>query len=85
MGRKAIVLISDGVDYGSRVDREEAVEAAHKSDVVVYGVRYYDRGFYHGRMGFARRRRRGAQKNGAGNRRQCVRGDAQADAAADLR
>ncbi|MCY4586883.1 MAG: VWA domain-containing protein [Bryobacterales bacterium] len=53
VGRKAIVLISDGVDYGSRVDREEAVEAAHKSDVVVYGVRYYDRTFYYGRMGFA--------------------------------
>ncbi len=52
VGRKAIVLISDGVDYGSRVNREKAVEAAHKSDVVVYGVRYFDRAFYYGGMGF---------------------------------
>ncbi len=32
--------------------REKAVETAHKSDVVVYGVRCYNRDFYYGRMGF---------------------------------
>ena len=42
VGRKAIVLISDGVDTGSRVKRDEAIEAAHRSDVVLYSVRYYD-------------------------------------------
>ena len=52
VGRKAVVLISDGLDYGSRVSREEAIEASHKSDVVVYGVRYYDRGFYYRQGGF---------------------------------
>lgn len=52
VGRKAIVLISDGMDYGSRVSREEAIEASHKSNVVVYGVRYYDRGFYYRQGGF---------------------------------
>ncbi len=52
VGRKAVVLISDGMDYGSRVSREEAIEASHKSDVVVYGVRYYDRGFYYRQGGF---------------------------------
>ncbi len=46
VGRKAVVLISDGNDYGSRVKREEAVEAAHRADVVVYGIRYFDREFY---------------------------------------
>ena len=45
-GRKAVVLISDGNDYGSRVKREEAIEAAHRADVVVYGIRYLDHDFY---------------------------------------
>ena len=47
VGRKAVVLISDGLDYGSRVKRDEAIEAAQRSDVVLYAVRYYDRGFYY--------------------------------------
>ena len=52
VGRKAIVLISDGVDYGSRVRQQDAIEAAHRADVVLYGVRYYDRGFYYRAGGF---------------------------------
>ncbi len=46
VGRKALVLISDGNDYGSRLTREQAIEAAHRSDVVIYSVRYFDREFY---------------------------------------
>jgi VWFA-related protein len=46
VGRKAVVLVSDGNDYGSRLDLDEAVEAAHRGDVVVYGIRYFDREFY---------------------------------------
>jgi VWFA-related protein len=46
VGRKAIVLISDGYDYGSKVDIKEAIEAAQRSDVIIFGVRYYDRNFY---------------------------------------
>lgn len=46
VGRKAVVLVSDGNDYGSRLDMDEAVEAAHRADVVVYGIRYFDREFY---------------------------------------
>jgi VWFA-related protein len=46
VGRKAIVLISDGNDYGSRLKIEDALDAAHHSDVVIYGVRYFDREFY---------------------------------------
>jgi VWFA-related protein len=52
VGRKAVILISDGLDYGSRVSREDAIEASHKSNVVIYGVRYYDRGFYYRGGGF---------------------------------
>ena len=46
VGRKAVVLVSDGNDYGSRVKRNEAIEAAHRADVVVYGIRYLDQEFY---------------------------------------
>ena len=46
VGRKALVLISDGVDYGSRLKLDEAIEAAQRADVVVYGIRYLDHGFY---------------------------------------
>lgn len=46
VGRKAVVLISDGNDYGSRLKIEEAVEAAHRGDVVIYAIRYFDREFY---------------------------------------
>lgn len=43
VGRKALVLISDGYDYGSKVDLKEAIEASQRSDVIVFAVRYYDR------------------------------------------
>lgn len=42
VGRKAIVLISDGIDWGSRVKIDEAIEAAHRNDVIIYGIRYFD-------------------------------------------
>ena len=47
VGRKAVVLVSDGNDYGSRVDVEEAIAEAQKSDLIIYGVRYFDREFYY--------------------------------------
>jgi VWFA-related protein len=46
VGRKAIVLITDGNDFGSQMNLKQAIEAAHKSDVIIYGVLYVDRGFY---------------------------------------
>ncbi len=41
-GRKAMIVISDGVDMGSKVSEKEAIEAAQRADVIVYCVRYYD-------------------------------------------
>ena len=49
VGRKVIVLITDGVDQGSRLDIKQAIEAAQKSDAVIYSVYYYDSGAYGGR------------------------------------
>ena len=42
VGRKAIVLITDGVDQGSRYDVRQAIEAAHKSDTIIYSIHYMD-------------------------------------------
>src|SRR5690606_4451810 len=42
VGRKALVLVTDGYDYGSKVDIEEAIEAAQRADAILFSVRYYD-------------------------------------------
>ena len=49
VGRKALVLITDGVDMGSRVKLEEAIRAAQKADAIVYSVYYVDPQAYRGR------------------------------------
>ena len=46
VGRKVIVVITDGVDEGSKLPIEEAIEAEQKSDAVIYSILYEDRGFY---------------------------------------
>ena len=48
VGRKVIVLITDGVDQGSRMTRNQAIEAAQKSDAVIYSIDYADPGAYGG-------------------------------------
>jgi VWFA-related protein len=51
VGRKVIVLITDGIDEGSKLKIEEAIEAAQKSDVVIYSMDYADPSAY-GRFSF---------------------------------
>jgi VWFA-related protein len=51
VGRKTVILLTDGEDEGSKLKVEAAIEAAQKADVVVYGVHYVDRGFGFGRFG----------------------------------
>ncbi len=46
VGRKTVILVTDGEDQGSRLKIERAIEAAQKADVVVYGVYFVDQGFY---------------------------------------
>ena len=46
VGRKAIVLITDGVDTGSKITRDKAIEAAQKADAIIYSIYYVDRGAY---------------------------------------
>lgn len=46
VGRKAIVLITDGQDQGSRTKIGEAIEAAQKADSIIYSIQFIDNRFY---------------------------------------
>jgi len=48
VGRKVIVVITDGVDQGSRLTLNQAVEAAQKADAVIYSIDYSDPSAYGG-------------------------------------
>ena len=47
-GRKAIILITDGEDEGSKLNVKDAIEAAQKADAIIYSILYVDRRFYGG-------------------------------------
>ena len=47
-GRKVIVVITDGVDEGSRKTREQAIHEAQLADTVIYSIDYSDPGAYGG-------------------------------------
>ncbi len=48
VGRKAMILLTDGEDQGSQLRIRDAIEAAQKSDSIVYVILIADRGFYGG-------------------------------------
>jgi len=48
VGRKAMILLTDGQDEGSKLKIQDAIEAAQKSDSIVYVLLCADRGFYGG-------------------------------------
>jgi len=50
VGRKVIIMLTDGEDQGSKVKLDQAVEAAQKSDIIIYSVAITDRAFYWGQM-----------------------------------
>ncbi|MGB6942052.1 MAG: VWA domain-containing protein, partial [Bryobacteraceae bacterium] len=47
-GRKALILLTDGVDNGSKVGLSRAIESAQRSDTLVYSILFADRGAYDG-------------------------------------
>ena len=51
VGRKAMVLLTDGQDEGSRLKLKDAIESAQKADSIVYVLLCADRGFYGGMVG----------------------------------
>lgn len=63
-GRKAMILISDGVDFGSIVDSEVAIESSQRADTIIYSIRYYDENANGGKR--SRRMRPGGMGRGPG-------------------
>jgi VWFA-related protein len=56
-GRKALIILSDGVDRGSKKSLESAIEAAQRADTVVYSILFKDTQLERG--GYERQRRGG--------------------------
>jgi VWFA-related protein len=50
-GRKALIILSDGVDHGSRESITTAIETAQRADTVVYSILFKDDEGYGGRGG----------------------------------
>ena len=46
VGRKAMIILTDGQDEGSKLKIQDAIEAAQKADAIVYVLLCADRGFY---------------------------------------
>ena len=45
-GRKALIVLSDGVDTGSEASVVDAIETAQKADTLIYSILFSDEGFY---------------------------------------
>jgi VWFA-related protein len=48
-GRKALILLSDGVDNGSKVGISECIESAQRADTLVYSILFSDKDANNGR------------------------------------
>jgi VWFA-related protein len=52
VGRKAMIILTDGEDQGSKLKIRDAIESAQKADSICYVLLIADRGFYGG-MGYS--------------------------------
>jgi len=48
--RKALIVLSDGVDVGSEAHASDAVEAAQRADTLIYCIEFSDATFYGGHI-----------------------------------
>lgn len=53
-GRKAFVVLTDGVDVGSTISLNEAVESAQRANTIVYCILFSDESYYGGGFGIGR-------------------------------
>ena len=64
VGRKAMIILTDGEDQGSRLKIQDAIEAAQKADSIVYVLLIADRGFYGGFYGGDREMKKLSEETG---------------------
>ena len=48
-GRKIMIILSDGVDFGSKTNADQAIAKAIRSGVVIYSILFSDTSFYGGK------------------------------------
>jgi VWFA-related protein len=65
-GRKALIVLSDGVDHGSKETLASAVEAAQRADTLVYSILFADEQGYGSGGGFGGRGMGGMGRHGGG-------------------
>ena len=46
VGRKVLVLVTDGEDHGSKINLQKSIESSEKADVIVYSIVVSDPEFY---------------------------------------
>jgi len=63
-GRKALIILSDGVDRGSKTYLESAIESAQRADTVVYSIYFADS--HHEDRNEGQRRSGGTGRGGGG-------------------
>ncbi len=80
-GRKAMILLTDGDDHGSRTSLSECIEAAQRADTLVYSIYFADQesnfnpGFGGPGMGRRGGMGGGGMGGGRGRQQQMTRGD----------
>ena len=67
-GRKALIILSDGVDHGSRETLVSAIEDSQKADTIVYSILFRDDEGYGGGPGFGMGGPMGGGPMGGGRR-----------------
>jgi VWFA-related protein len=45
-GRKAVIVMTDGVDFGSQATLDGAIDAAQRADTLIYSILFSDAGYY---------------------------------------
>jgi VWFA-related protein len=65
-GRKAVIVLSDGVDRGSKETLASAIEAAQRADTLLYSILFVDQQGYGGGGGYGGRGMGGMGRHGGG-------------------